>query len=114
MFKQVFRLSALLIASVSIASAAGGGAGGSAGGAAGGGAHGSGGHAGGSFGKPAVDLPGLEGPVPMYRRGGSNTYDWRSIAERAAIKHKSLANERTRCRRDRAEQPGPPSPDSAR
>ena len=27
----------------------------------------------------------------MYRRGGSNTYDWRSIAERAAIKHKSLA-----------------------
>jgi hypothetical protein len=55
MFKQVFRLSALLIASVSIASAAGGGAGGSAGGAAGGGAHGSGGHGGPSFGKPALE-----------------------------------------------------------
>jgi hypothetical protein len=55
MFKQVFRLSALLIASVSIASAAGGGAGGSAGGAAGGGAHGSGGPGKNSFGKPAVE-----------------------------------------------------------
>jgi hypothetical protein len=54
MFKQVSRLSALLIASVSIASAAGGGAGGSAGGAAGGGAHGSGGPGANSFGKPAV------------------------------------------------------------
>jgi hypothetical protein len=55
MFKQVFGLSALLIASVSIASAAGGGAGGSAGGTAGGGAHGSGGRGANSFGKPAVE-----------------------------------------------------------
>jgi hypothetical protein len=55
MFKQVFRLSALLIASVGIASAAGGGAGGSAGGPAGGGAHGSGGPGANSFGKPAVE-----------------------------------------------------------
>jgi hypothetical protein len=49
MFKQVFPLSALLIASV--ASAAGGGAGG----AAGGGAHVSGGHGRSSFGNPAVE-----------------------------------------------------------
>jgi hypothetical protein len=49
MFKQIFRLSALIIASVSIASAAGGGAGG----AAGGGAHG--GHGGSTFVKPAVE-----------------------------------------------------------
>jgi hypothetical protein len=61
MFKQVFGLSALLIASVSIASAAGGGAGGSAGGAAGGGAHGSGGHGGPSFGKPAVENSTVQG-----------------------------------------------------
>jgi hypothetical protein len=117
MFKQVFRLSALLIASVSIASAAGGGAAGSAGGAAGGGAHGSGGHGGSSFGKPAVEnnsFPALRARSPMYRRGGSNTYDWRSVAGGAANKHKSLVSKRTRCRRDRTEQPGPPSPDSAR
>jgi hypothetical protein len=55
MFKQVFRLSALLIASVGIASAAGGGAGGSAGGPAGGGARLSGGPGANSFGKPAVE-----------------------------------------------------------
>jgi hypothetical protein len=61
MFKQVFRLSALLIASVSIASAAGGGAGGSARGAAGGGAHGSGGHGANSFGKPAVENSTVQG-----------------------------------------------------
>jgi hypothetical protein len=34
----------------------------------------------------------------MYRRGGSNTYEWRSIAERAAINDKSIDNERTRAR----------------
>jgi hypothetical protein len=65
MFRRVFPLSALLIASVSIVSAAGGGAAGGAGGAAGGGAHGSSGHGGSSFGKPAVVTarPGCLGAV---------------------------------------------------
>jgi hypothetical protein len=65
MFNQLFRFSVLLIASASIASAAGGVGGGSVGGAAGV-AHGSGAH-GNSFGKPAVDnnsFPALKARSP--------------------------------------------------
>jgi hypothetical protein len=113
MFKQVFRLSALLIASVSIASAAGGGAGG----AAGGGAHGSGGHGGNSFGKPAVEnstVRGLRARSPCTGAVAVIPTTGGPLPNGPPINDKSIANERTSCRRDRAEQPGPPSPDSAR
>jgi hypothetical protein len=66
MFNQLFPFSVPLIASVSIASAAGGVGGGSAGGAAGV-AHGSGARGGNSFGKPAVvnnSLPALKARSP--------------------------------------------------
>jgi hypothetical protein len=63
--------------------------------------------------RQGIHLPRREGPVPLYRGGGRSTYLWSSVVNSAG-NSKSLANERISYRWDRAEQPGPPSSDSAR